>query len=47
MAPDQLTTSHHQSASVIAWDKVSNIKGSHGNWPITGENINSYSVSRR
>ena len=41
-APDQLTTSHHHSGTVIAWDKVSKIKGTHpkifiakgghGNW---------------
>jgi len=45
-APDQLTTSHHHSGSVIAWDKVSKIqgthpkifiaKGGHGNWPTSG-----------
>jgi len=45
-APDQLTTSHHHSGTVIAWDKVSKIKGihpkifiakgSHGNWPTSG-----------
>ena len=44
--PDQLTTSHHHSGSVIAWDKVSKIKGTHpkifvakgghGNWPTSG-----------
>ena len=44
--PDQLTTSHHNSGSVIAWNKVSKIKGthpkifiakgSHGNWPTSG-----------
>ena len=44
--PDQVTTSHHNSGSVIAWDKVSKIKGthpkifiakgSHGNWPTSG-----------
>ena len=44
--PDQLTTSHHHSGSVIPWDKVSKIngthpklfvaKGSHGNWPTSG-----------
>jgi Vacuolar protein sorting-associated protein 62 len=45
-APDQLTTSHHHSGTVIAWDKVSKIKGTHpkifiakgghGNWPTSG-----------
>jgi len=45
-APDQLTTSHHHSGSVIAWNKVSKIKethpkifigkGSHGNWTTSG-----------
>ena len=44
--PDQLTTSHHHSGSVIAWDKVIKIKGTHpkifvakgghGNWPTSG-----------
>jgi hypothetical protein len=44
--PDQLTTSHHYSGSVIPWDNVSKIngthpkifvaKGSHGNWPTSG-----------
>jgi len=44
--PVQLTTSHHHSGSVISWDKVSKIngthpkifiaKGSHGNWPTSG-----------
>ena len=44
--PDQLTTSHHHSGSVIPWDRVSKIngthpkifvaKGSHGNWLTSG-----------
>jgi hypothetical protein len=44
--PDQLTTSHHHSGTVIAWDKVSKVKethpkifiakGGHGNWPTSG-----------
>jgi hypothetical protein len=44
--PDQLTTSHHHSGTVIPWDKVSRIKethpkifiakGGHGNWPTSG-----------
>ena len=44
--PDQLTTSHHNSGTVIAWDKASKIKGTHpkifvakgghGNWPTPG-----------
>ena len=45
-APDQLTTSHHNSGSVITWNKVAKIKGTHpkifvakgghGNWPTSG-----------
>jgi hypothetical protein len=44
--PDQLTTSHHHSGTVTAWDNVSKIKethpkifiakGGHGNWPTSG-----------
>jgi len=44
--PDQVTTSHHHSGSVTAWDNISKIngthpkifvaKGSHGNWPAGG-----------
>jgi len=44
--PVQLTTSHHHSGSVISWDKVNKIKGthpkifiargSHGNWLTSG-----------
>jgi|GEM_PF-2295183 len=48
-SPDQLTTSHHHSGSVIAWDEASKIegthprifvaKGSHGNWLTSGNHI--------
>lgn len=48
-SPDQLTTSHHHSGTVMAWNEVSKIegthpkifvaKGSHGNWPTSGNHI--------
>ena len=44
--PDQLTTSHHHSGTVIEWNRVSKVegthpkifvaKGGHGNWPTSG-----------
>lgn len=44
--PDQLTTSHHHSGTVVKWNQVAKIKGTHpkifvakgghGNWPTSG-----------